>query len=105
MNRVDGKTALITGAARGIGAAIAKCLAQGGAQVILADILVEQGQHTADEIEASGGKAVFFRLDVTQEAGWKEAVELARMRFNGLDILVNNAGIALPNPVELTSLE
>ena len=105
MNRVEGRTALITGAARGIGAACAKCLAQGGARVIIADVLVEEGQRTADGIEASGGQAVFFRLDVTQEAGWKEAVELASMRFGGLDILVNNAGIAMANPIEQTTLE
>ena len=105
MNRVDGRTALVTGAARGIGAATAQCLAQGGARVIVADILGEPGQRTADAIQAAGGQAAFFRLDVTQEAGWKEAVELARMRFGGLDILVNNAGIAMGGPTEQTTLE
>src|SRR5579863_1815497 len=105
MNRVEGRTALISGGARGIGAATARVLAAGGARVIVADLLVNEGQHTVDAIEAAGGRAVFFRLDVTQEPSWSEAVELARLRFGGLDILVNNAGIAASSPVEQTTLE
>ncbi|AMY70722.1 SDR family oxidoreductase [Frigidibacter mobilis] len=82
--RLAGKTALVTGAARGIGAAIARAFAAEAARVIVTDIDVEGGQATASAI---GG--TFARLDVASEAGWDEIAS----RFPALDVLVNNAGI------------
>ena len=91
--RLDGKTALVTGAARGIGAAVSEALAQAGAHVVLTDILEEAGKATVTAIVQAGGKASFVRHDVTDEAQWQDAVEDAVTRTGGLDVLVNNAGI------------
>jgi 3(or 17)beta-hydroxysteroid dehydrogenase len=82
--RVQDKTALITGGADGIGKAIATLLAKEGAQVIIADVNVELGEKTANELGGS-----FISLDVSQETAWKEAMGI----IGRLDILVNNAGI------------
>ncbi len=87
MGRLDGKIALITGAARGIGAAIAHVYCAEGARVWLTDIDVEQGQRIAEEI---GEAARFAKLDVRKEADWMAV--MAELR-DGLDVLVNNAGI------------
>lgn len=84
MPKLDNKIALVTGAARGIGAEIARSFRAEGAEVILTDINAEAGQGMADEIGAT-----FMRLDVASEADWAQAA----MRFPALDILVNNAGI------------
>ncbi len=84
MQRLNGKKALVTGAARGIGAAIAGAFAREGAAVIVTDIDVESGQATANAIGAT-----FARLDVASESDW----EAIAARFPELDILVNNAGI------------
>ncbi len=105
MSRVDGKTALVSGAGRGIGAATAKRLAREGARVIVADVLEELGRRTAQEIAATGAQAVFVRMDVTREADWGAACETARTRFGGLDILVNNAGVFLSRSMEETTLD
>ncbi len=106
MNRLDGKVALITGGARGLGGATAKMMAAGGAKVLITDLLEEAGAATVAEIERAGGKAAFLRHDVTDEAGWQKAVKFAADRFGGLDILVNNAGIASDGKsIEQTSLE
>jgi NAD(P)-dependent dehydrogenase (short-subunit alcohol dehydrogenase family) len=91
--RVAGKVALISGAARGQGAAEARMFAREGAAVVLGDVLLQQGEQVAREIAAAGGDAVFVPLDVTREADWTAAVALAEERFGRLDILVNNAGI------------
>jgi NAD(P)-dependent dehydrogenase (short-subunit alcohol dehydrogenase family) len=91
--KLDGKTALITGAARGIGAAVAEALAQAGAHVVLTDILDDVGRARADAIIASGGEALFLRHDVTDEANWRHVVAEAVRQTGGLDVLVNNAGI------------
>lgn len=82
--RLQGKTALITGAARGIGAAIARTFAREGASVIVTDIDQERGEAIAQEIGAA-----FMRLNVTDEAAW----DTAEQRFPTLDVLVHNAGI------------
>ena len=84
MPRLQNKTALITGGARGIGAAISRAFRDEGADVILTDINAEAGQALADEIGAT-----FARLDVASEADWNTVAE----RFTVLDVLVNNAGI------------
>jgi len=91
--RVKGKTALVTGAASGIGRSIAVMLAQEGAEVIVADLNEAVGQEVADEINSSGGKAYFQKLDVTSEAQWAQAFSALTERCGKLDILVNNAGV------------
>ena len=91
--RLEGKVALISGGARGMGAAEARLFAEEGAKVVLGDVLEEEGQQVAAEIAESGGEAVFVHLDVTSESDWQNAVNTAVERFGKLDILVNNAGI------------
>lgn len=90
MGRVQGKVALISGAARGMGAAEARLFAAEGANVIIGDVLEEAGKRLAGEI---GSRSEFVALDVTSEEAWAEAVRRALSRFGKLDILVNNAGI------------
>jgi NAD(P)-dependent dehydrogenase (short-subunit alcohol dehydrogenase family) len=96
---LEGKVALITGAAVGIGAACAKTLAAEGARVILTDIDEARGNETAAAIQAAGGEARFHRHDVTDEARWIEIVTRTEEEFGGLDALVSNAGIGLAVPV------
>ena len=91
--RLEGKVALISGGARGMGAAEAKLFAAEGAKVVLGDVLDEEGQRVEAEIAEAGGEAVFVSLDVTSESDWRNAVNTAVERFGRLDILVNNAGI------------
>src|SRR6267143_1938524 len=92
--RLAGKVALISGGARGMGAAEAKMFAREGAQVVIADVLEAEGRAVEAEVGAKGGKAAFVRLDVTREADWQAAVALAEQRFGKLNVLVNNAGIS-----------
>ena len=91
--RLEGKVALISGGARGMGAAEARLFAAEGAKVVLGDVLHEEGQQVEAEIAEAGGEAVFVPLDVTSESDWRNAVDTAVGRFGKLDILVNNAGI------------
>jgi 3alpha(or 20beta)-hydroxysteroid dehydrogenase len=91
--RLDGKVALVTGAARGIGAEIAAALAQCGARVLATDVAVDAGTAAAAAIRQSGGQCEFLRHDVTDESQWEAAVTAAVTRHGGLDVLVNNAGI------------
>ena len=93
MGRLDGKVALVTGAARGQGAAEARAFAAEGASVVLTDVLDDDGHAVAGEI---GAAARYQHHDVTDEAAWQSAVALAISVFGRLDILVNNAGISLP---------
>src|ERR1700751_1725825 len=92
MNRLDGKVALISGAARGIGAETARLMAEAGAKVAVGDVLDERGRETVRAIENAGGEAIYTRLDVTREEDWTAAIMAVTDRFGGLDILVNNAG-------------
>ena len=102
MARLQGKVALVSGAARGLGAAITAALVRDGAKVIAGDVLDEVGTSMA----ADHGDAVhFLHLDVRDEADWALAVAEAEARFGGLDILVNNAGITLAEPLEQASME
>lgn len=103
MSRLDGKVALISGAARGIGAETALRMAEAGANVVVGDVLDASG--TAKAITDAGGSAIAVSLDVTREAAWTAAVAQAEAQFGGLDILVNNAGIFLGRDFEEVSLE
>ncbi|MDB5986881.1 MAG: putative dehydrogenase [Nevskia sp.] len=91
--RVDGKVALVSGGARGLGAEIAIALAQVGASVMVTDVLEKEGKEVVAQIKAAGNKAAFLKQDVTSEAQWQETVAATIKQFGGLDILVNNAGI------------
>ena len=103
--RLAGKVALISGASRGIGEAIARCFAAEGAKVVIGDLLEAEGQRVVVDIQANGGEACFSRLDVTSEAEWQQAVSLAVQQFGALNVLVNNAGTGFPGMVEDVSLE
>src|SRR5215470_747346 len=94
MGRLEGKVALISGGARGQGAAEARLFAQEGARVVVGDILDAAGKHVEEAIRAQGGEATYVHLDVTHEADWVEAVGTAVNRYGTLDILVNNAGMS-----------
>lgn len=103
--RLEGKVALISGGARGMGAVEAKLFVQEGAKVVFGDVREEEGQKLEAEIVESGGEAVFTKLDVTRADDWQSAVDLAVSRFGKLDILVNNAGIFDNATVENTTVE
>jgi NAD(P)-dependent dehydrogenase (short-subunit alcohol dehydrogenase family) len=92
--RLEGKVALISGSARGMGAAEARLFAKEGAVVVVADLMEAEGQKVAADITADGGTARFLRLDVTDETDWQEAVATTTSTYGKLDILVNNAGIS-----------
>jgi len=99
--RLEGKVALITGAASGMGASMARIFAREGAKVALADVLDAEGRSIAAEIVASNGAAVFHRLDVSNEAQWQAVVAATLAEFGKLDILVNDAGISGSNVSDL----
>ena len=105
MNRLDGKVAFISGAARGIGAATARLMVEAGAKVAIADVLDERGRETAQAIAGTGEAAIYLHLDVTREEDWTAAIAATVARFEGLDILVNNAGLFLGKGIEEASLE
>ena len=92
--RLEGKVALISGGARGMGAEEARIFAREGAKVIIGDISEGEGKAVKAQIAEAGGQALFVRLDVTEESDWTNAVNQAVSRFGKLDILVNNAGIS-----------
>ncbi len=102
---LSGKIALITGAARGLGAEIAQTFAQAGAAVMITDILEDQGRATADKINQAGGKAAFLPQNVTDEDQWESVVANTVKTLGGLDILINNAGIEICALVENTTIE
>ena len=103
--RLENKVALISGGARGMGAAEAKLFAGEGAKVVIGDVLEAEGRQTEAEINESGGECLFVPLDVTKEADWEHAVATAATRFGKLDVLVNNAGILRSEGVEETTDE
>lgn len=102
MGRVAGKTALITGAASGLGLADAKLLAAEGAKVVLTDLNADRGAAVAAEI---GHGAVFMKHDVSSEADWMRVIVETERAFGGLDILVNNAGVVILSSPEDCTLD
>ena len=100
--RLEGKVALISGGARGMGAEEALLFAKEGARVVIGDVL-EEGRDIAAEI--GGGQAIFVRLDVTRESDWQRAVSMAEEVYKRLDILVNNAGVSAVGGIEDTTPE
>ena len=105
MNRLDGKRVLITGAARGIGAETAALMAEAGAQVLIGDVLEQQGERTARAVTEAGGQAFFVPLDVSSEDSWRGAIDMAAQRLGGLDVLVNNAGVFFGRDFEQATLD
>ena len=105
MARFDGRVALVTGGASGIGKATATRIAAEGGSVVIADVQDKAGAAVVAEIEQNGGTATYVHLDVTDESGWTEAVASTLTRFGRLDILVNNAGIGDTEPLEVTTVE
>lgn len=96
MGRLDGKVALISGGARGQGAAEVRRFTEEGAKVVFSDIADADGAAIAAEMKAKGRDAEYIHLDVTSEADWQAAIKLALDRFGKLDILINNAAIVIP---------
>src|SRR4029453_7585574 len=103
MGRLDGKVALISGGARGQGAAEARLLSREGANVVFGDILDAEGRQVEAGIRAAGGEATYVHLDVTNEASWRAAVDTAVSRYGALHVLVNNAGIYIRKRIEETT--
>lgn len=101
--RVEGKVALVTGGALGMGRTHSLLLAREGARVVLTDINEAAGKATVEEINKEGGEAVFFRHDVASSDDWQRVVAGAIERFGKIDVLVNNAGILIMKPLEETS--
>jgi NAD(P)-dependent dehydrogenase (short-subunit alcohol dehydrogenase family) len=106
MNRLEGRVALVTGAASGIGKSTAQRLAEEGAAVMVTDIDDARGQAVADELVQRTARAAYLHLDVVSEAQWQQAVSTTVERFGGIDVLVNNAGVpGDADSVEDASLE
>ncbi|MDR1950225.1 MAG: SDR family oxidoreductase [Spirochaetaceae bacterium] len=103
--RLEKKVALISGAAQGLGAAIARRFAEEGAFVFLGDLNPGTGRAVAASITEQGGRAVFLSLDVTREQSWTEAFATVEAGAGRLDILVNNAGINIREPIEEMKIE
>ena len=101
--RLEGKVALISGGARGMGAEEALLFAKEGARVVVGDVLEGEGRDIAAQIP--GGQAIFVRLDVTKESDWQRAVSMAEEVYKRLDILVNNAGVSSVGGIEDTTVE
>jgi NAD(P)-dependent dehydrogenase (short-subunit alcohol dehydrogenase family) len=97
MNRLEGKVAVVTGAASGLGLAFSRAFAAEGATVVMTDVSAEAGEKAASEI---GSAASFIKLDVAQEGDWDALAEEVRSRHGWLDVLVNNAGVGLGGSVE-----
>ncbi len=99
MGKLDGKVALITGGARGIGAEDARVLAAEGAKIVVCDLLDDEGQALAQEV---GG--IYHHLDVTSESQWQEAIAFAEKTYGPVDILINNAGVVGFTPLDTCDL-
>jgi 3-hydroxybutyrate dehydrogenase len=100
MTKLNGKTAVVTGAASGIGKEIALTLAAQGAAVAIADLNLAGAQAVADEVKKAGGKAIGVAMDVTNEEAVNQGIDQVATEFGSIDILVSNAGIQIVNPIE-----
>lgn len=105
MGRVEGKIALITGGARGLGEATARTLATEGATVVITDVLDDDGMALAESIRSDGGQAEYLHQDVTDEGEWEAMMAGIVDRHGRLDIVVNNAGVVHDANVEDTTLD
>jgi len=106
MGKLDGKVALISGGARGQGAAEAETFAREGAKVVFGDIRDADGQKVEAAIRDAQGEATYVHLDVISEADWQNAVQTAIRRYGRLNILINNAAIVIPRvPIEERTAE
>jgi len=100
MNNLNGKVAVVTGAASGIGKEIAMTLARAGCAVAIADLNVDGANAAAQAIRSAGGKAVGVAMDVTDEAAVNRGIDQVAQEFGSIDILVSNAGIQIVNPIQ-----
>ena len=105
MNRMRGKSAIVTGGGVGIGRACALRLAEEGADVVVTDLNEAAGALVVEEIRRGGGDAIFVKHDAADEAGWRLVTRKVLERFKKVDVVVNNAGVALAKDVEHTTLE
>jgi len=96
MSRLDGRVAVVTGGARGMGEAHARALASEGARVVIGDVLEDEGAALAADL---GSDARFVALDVTDEASWQAALAFAEEMFGPVSILINNAGVLAIEPI------
>lgn len=101
---LNGKVAIITGAARGLGAATAQVLGREGVRLVLTDVLDDVGQQTCQDLLDQGYEAIFCHHDVSSETDWDRVLAQTIEHFGRLDILVNNAGVQLPKTIEDMSL-
>lgn len=104
MNDLNNKTCIVTGAANGIGRAIALAFAEQGANVILTDIDIEAGERLEQELTTKQSSAKFVAHDVSDETQWQRVFDVANKQFGGIDVLVNNAGGGTYNDIESLSL-
>ncbi|AJC18477.1 MULTISPECIES: 3-hydroxybutyrate dehydrogenase [Pandoraea] len=100
MNQLNGKVAVVTGAASGIGKEIALTLARAGAAIAIADLNQQGADAVAEEIKAAGGKAIGVAMDVTNEEAVNSGIDKVAQTFGSVDILISNAGIQIVNPIE-----
>ncbi len=106
MGKLDGKVALISGGARGQGAAEAKRFVEEGAKVVFGDVRDAEGKTVEEAIRSVGGGAVYVHLDVANESDWQNAVRTATGQFGKLDVLINNAAIVIPRvPIDERTVE
>ncbi|MCA1027301.1 glucose 1-dehydrogenase [Cytobacillus kochii] len=105
MKRLEGKVAIITGAANGMGAAEAKLFAKEGAKVVATDLQMETLNKVVAEIKEAGGEAIALAHNVTSEEQWQAVINETIEQFGKLDILINNAGVASPKTLEDMSMD
>ena len=101
---LEGKIALVSGGARGIGAETARLMIAAGARLAVCDVLDEAGQHLVRSLAGAPGQVIYVHLDVAEEDDWSRAIKTVVAEFGGLDILVNNAGIYIAKDIEQSTL-